>query len=335
MLGRIKHIVNALGNNFPWTPIEIEEENWFSMTNCIEQKLSKNVRYIVNTTGGTKFMSLAVQSVFQKFDAKFYYIPNPENKLLAPFTNEIIPIKYRVNIQEYLTLHNIPYKEKDITKEKDYTEKFFGLFTGNQLKQRDFEIIELLRVYYRDKKSISISEVENCQINPKFPKRVPINDLNSFLTSIGFPLDNTNTLVKKELEYLTGGWFEEYIYHQIVEYIKPQDIAIGVEIIKAETTNQNDLDVVFTNGNKLFVIECKTGINKEALFNQTVYKASALKETMFGLPGNTFIFSLSKENEVFIQIAKNMKIEYYGNEYFSDKLKFMELINHILQISKN
>ena len=53
------------------------------------------------------------------------------------------------------------------------------------------------------------------------------------------------------------------------------------------------MDVVFTKGNKLYVIECKTSVESEYLFNQIVYKASALKEKLLGLSANSFIFSLN------------------------------------------
>jgi hypothetical protein len=335
MKEKMNHILDTLGETYSKQVIEIDEENWSSMTEKIEAKLLKNSKYLINTTCGTKFMSLAVQSVFQKYDSSFFYIPNPENKLLAPFADKILPIKYRVGIPEYFRLHNIPYREKKIIKDKEYTFSFFNYFTKPILTNRNFEIIELLRENYRDKKSISIKEVEQYNLDPRYPKRVGIPDLSDFLTFIEFPLDNQGKLNKKELEYLTGGWFEEYIYHLIKKHIQVQDIAIGVEILKADTTNQNDLDVVFTFGNKLFVIECKTGINKQSIFNQTVYKASSLKETMFGLPGNTFIFSLSKENEEFIRMAKNMNVDYYGYEYFLEEDKLKELMAKIINIAKN
>lgn len=335
MKNKIEPILLTMGELVPNRVIEVDEENWPAMTLTIKERLSEDCKYLVNTTCGTKFMSLAVQSVFQDFSARFFYIPNPENKLLAPFTKEVGFIQYRVGIPEYFSLHGIPYKEKKITKTEEYTASYFKRFTEKLFTDSDFKIINSLREFYRDKKSISIHYVEQIIYNPDYPKKMPVPGLGDFLNSIHFPYDIQGELCKKELEYLTGGWFEEYIYHLIKEFVQPQDIAIGVEIIKAETTNQNDLDVVFTLGNKLFVIECKTGISQPSMFNQTVYKASSLKETMFGLPGNTFIFSLSRENEEFIRIAKNLNVAYYGNEYFTDQEKFNELIRKIRDTAKD
>lgn len=73
-----------------------------------------------------------------------------------------------------------------------------------------------------------------------------IEGLRKFLTKIGIPEDQLQ-LSKSENQYLTGGWFEEYTYHIIKKSVNPNDIILGP---KTQSTN-NDLDVVFTLGNKL------------------------------------------------------------------------------------
>ena len=132
---------------------------------------------------------------------------------------------------------------------------------------------------------------------------------------------------------MTGGWFEEYIYYKIQRYINPQDIKLGVLIKRTENRNQNDLDVVFTSGNKLFVIECKTGISGVGMFHETVYKATAIKEAVLGLSANTFIVSLTPEDTDLKNTAKNMGIHYKCREDITDRI--MEFINQIKDIAKD
>ena len=60
-----------------------DEEDWAAMTAQIKNALRDEQEYCVNLTGGTKFMALAVQSVFEKYDAKYYYIPYPQNTILS------------------------------------------------------------------------------------------------------------------------------------------------------------------------------------------------------------------------------------------------------------
>ncbi|WP_455623656.1 Card1-like endonuclease domain-containing protein, partial [Parabacteroides sp.] len=117
----------------------------------------------------------------------------------------------------------------------------------------------------------------------------------------------------------------------IKKYVNPQDIKLGVLIKRTENTNQNDLDVVFISGNKLFVVECKTGILGEKMFNETVYKATAIKETVLGLSANTFIVSLATEDEKLKKTAKNMGIQYKCREDIENPQLFE---NFIMQIKK-
>ena len=171
----------------------------------------------------------------------------------------------------------------------------------------------------------------------KYPQ---IENLDSFIKDINFPYSSKNILYRNEIGYLTGGWFEEYMYHKIEEYIHPQDIQLGVSITRSQNHNQNELDIVFTSGNKLFVIECKTGLLDEKLFNGTVYKAVAIKESVLGLSANTFIVSVvgknflsntNIENDKLKKTAKNMGISYKCREDVLNILPFMEEIKRIAQ----
>ncbi|KAA6334233.1 hypothetical protein EZS27_017425 [termite gut metagenome] len=323
---RIEWITNTLQKN-DFTLILLDnsmEEKWNEMCARIEEKISPDKEYIVNLTGGTKYMSLAVQSVFEKHNKKkLYYLPFPKNHLLRPSWNDdtTIPVKYRVNVEEYMKAYNITISNtKSLTKEIVYTQYLFERYTQGSLNEN---ILEELRCY-RDK-TIRISELA-----------VKTNEnIRNFLWGINFPLadPDSSKINKYEIQYLTGGWFEEFVYDLIKKRLNPEDIKLGALITRRGLNHQNDLDVVFTLGNKLFVIECKTGVGKGSIFNQTVYKAASLKEALLGLPSLSYIFSLSSENKDLIQIAKYMGITYCDVTYFINNDKLNSLIEGIQQIA--
>lgn len=329
---RIEWIIQTL--NF--TNVSVEsivfpeggEERWVDMESLLLEKLSLENCYIVNLTGGTKYMSLLIQHVFEKFNSIFYYIPYPQNVILEPSKNESIPLKYRLNIQEYFSNYNVLFTEKKISKKEDYGDYFFNRFIGGSL---DYKIIDLLR-FYRDKKKIAIASIETCVPTEKRPR---IEGLGEFLSNIKFSVAENGFLQRSEIEYLTGGWFEEYMYYKIKKYINPQDIKLGVLIKRTEGTNQNDLDVVFVFGNKLFVIECKTGILGKRMFNETVYKATAIKEAVLGLSAVTFISSLVTEDHELKEIAQNMGISYKCREDITDSLRMEDFMNQIKERAKD
>lgn len=289
------------------------EEKWNQMVSEIEKRLDKQNRYFVNLTGGTKYMSLAVQKVFEDYKSDFFYIPSPKNYFIKPMRDDTkVTIKHRIKVKEGLGIFGVEVKsaETDIV-DCDYTNKYFGMFIEGRL---DFGVIEELRKFRR-KKHVLIESV---------------NNLSKFLKHSEFSPKNEGSLSRKEVEYLTGGWFEEYIYNHIKEYVKPDDILLNLAITKAAKTggsnNINEFDVCFTLKNKFYVIECKTGgTDKKSDFNQIAYKAKALKETLMGLATEVYIFSLGPVHDR----ADEMGIKSFGREYFEDKDKFRALMQRL------
>jgi len=298
------------------------EEKWNLMCREIQAKLVKDRKYLVNLTGGTKFMSLAIQKVFEKYDAQFYYLPFPKNYLLRPMQSddEKTPLKYRLKVKEYMELYGLRLSRfaECLSQAKSFTDGFFDFFIHRLGK--DAEIIEKLRKY-RDK-SLKISEVETGG-NDQFPQ---IQGLSDFLKKINFPLAEAGLLSKYEARYLTGGWFEEYTFSYIKEHLQPDDILLDVTF-KTENGQVNELDVVFTLNNKLYVIECKTGgVNKAIEAAPIIYKAAALKK-FFGLAANTIIFSLSSHNP---PRAEDFDALFFDRSYFVEPNKSDQIREQIL-----
>lgn len=298
---------------------DMDEFSYERICRNVVTRLNHETLYFVNLAGGTRYMALAIQQVFEDFNTQFFYVQLEENLIVQSVFDDTIynnddrfyPIRYRMTIAEYLRAHEM---ENDIGQhdlQPIRTEKeaayFFKLFSQNLFFPRDYEVMESLRLNYRGRKRINIKEIETS----KKPNRPAIPHLSEFLHVIGFVPAVNGILNRYELEYLTGGWFEEYVYYLVLKYIKPQDIALGVKISRKGVRHNNELDVVFTKGNKLFVIECKTGVQTERLFNEIVYKVCAIKEVLLGVSCCSFIFSLKKDDsDVLKRIADNMDITF-------------------------
>lgn len=312
---------------------DMDEITYEKICRSIIGYLKKGTHYCVNLAGGTRYMALAVQQVFEKFDTDFFYVQVEENLIVKSIFNDSIydnddyffPIRHRMTIAEYLHVHDIQHnlnKEKEDKhlpiRPAEEAKNFFTLFSKGMLTGQDYETMELLRLHYRKRKKVKIETVEKsgCYDCPAIP------GLSGFLYRIGFVPKAKDILDKSELEYLTGGWFEEYVYHMVKKYIKPQDIAIGALISRQGIRHNNELDVVFTKGNKLFVIECKTGVQTERLFNEIVYKLCAISEALLGVSCNSYIFSLKKdESDDLKRIADNMGITFIDNNILTTPRK--------------
>lgn len=309
---------------------DVDEFTYEKICRAVLAHLNHATLYSVNLAGGTRYMALAVQQVFERFNAEFFYVQVEVNMIVKSKFDESIfnnddffyPICHRMTIAEYLLAHEMLHDLNEFPhvpiRTREESEYIFKLFTQRGLSKRDYETLELLRTYYRNMKSVQILTAENsgCYQYP------PVPGLSGFLYSIEFVPAKKGFLSKRELEYLTGGWFEEYVYYLVKKYIKPQDMAIGVRISRKGVKHDNELDVVFTKGNKLFVIECKTGVQTERLFNEIVYKVCAIREALLGVSCYSYIFSLKRdETDVLKRIADNMEITFVDNDILTTPRK--------------
>lgn len=332
MSKRISWIKNTLDwNNCSMVDIILDKDGDEEKNNVMKEKitrfLSPSCEYYVNLTGGTKFMALVVQNIFERYNSSFYYIPYPKNQIITLSNSKVDDISLRVSIKEYLSLYGEKIREpKCLTIDSIYTKSFLPIFL-NELINSDFEIISKLRAYRNTKKGILISEIETQENSDKKPR---IENLSVFLNNINYPY-HSDRLSHSDIQYLTGGWFEEYVFYAVQKYVCPDDILLGVNI---EKTN-NDLDVVFTTGNKLYVIECKTGVEKELMLKEIVYKASALKSELLGLSAKSYIFALSEDNERWKTAALNMGIEYCGRSFFQEEKNFYHQLDKIIETAFN
>ena len=302
----------------------------------INSAISKEGLYYVNLAGGTRYMALSVQHVFANYNAQFFYTQTRENLIVKTifdnniFDNddEIKPIKYKTKLGEYFEIHGLQH-DLDQTvppiRDEKETNYMFDLFAKRRLRGSDYQILDILREKYRNWKYLNINEVEH----PINDKMIPIPTLSRFLNFLRFTPAQKGVLLREELEYLTGGWFEEYVYHLIKKNIEPDDIAIGVHIDGCtEIKHDNELDVSFIKNNQLFVIECKSGINSESMFNEIVYKVCALKEVLLGMACNSYIFSLKKDESGDVKkSAEYMDITFCDYDCMTKGDKMLKMLN--------
>jgi hypothetical protein len=80
-------------------------------------------------------MSIGVYEYFSRFKSSFYYIPIGKNKIENVGTSEDIPLNYRVNLYEYLTLYGLKFTH-DITDKNqlDTAGGKFEVYIYNRLK---------------------------------------------------------------------------------------------------------------------------------------------------------------------------------------------------------
>ena len=309
---------------------DIDEFKYEKICRAVKAYLKDDVYYCVNLAGGTRYMALAVQHVFDEFTSEFFYTNLEDNTIIhSKFDKSIYdnddlfyPIRYRMKIAEYLQAHelgnDLESSNHDPLLPFPFSKNMFELFTQKHLTGHDFKILELLRMHYLNRKNgVPLSEIE-C---PKVPKVPAAPDIRRFLKFVSFPFSD-DMLAQEQLAWLSGGWFEEYVYYMVKVFVEPDDIALRVSVFRKGVPRNNELDVMFIKNNRLYVIECKTGVSTERMFNDVVYKACALKESLFGLSCDSYIVSLKDDPTGNLKkIAMYMGIEFWDNNIVVNNLE--------------
>ena len=294
--------------------------------------LKQGVQYVVNLAGGSRYMALAVQRSFARFGADFYYTQTRENLIVNTIFDDSIyddddivtPIRHRMKVGELLEVNGLKNDADRAThvpiRSAEYTSSFYELFVSGTLSSADHEAIGLLRQHYRSrKKPLPMAALSREGVS----MRPAVEHIYRLLAHLHFAPRTEGILTPEEVDYLTGGWFEEYVYNLVKDKVSPDDILIGVHISREGNVHNNELDVVYSKNNQLYVIECKTGVDSTRQFNEIVYKACALREVLLGTTCKSYIFSLIHDNEGRLrQVARLMGVGFYDYDNIVNGVPF-------------
>lgn len=220
-------------------------------------------RYIVNLTGGTKAMALAVERFFSRFDSRFYYVPINDNVYYNLSTGEASPISTRVGLAQYLELYGIRFQSTPEAQFAHTKQEIYSLY--NEVKSRRFYLPKKLKPStYTQEQSLAPYTAE-------------------------------------QRRFYSGGWFEQFAYFKLKDdfRLRDEDIACSLKIYRHSHSKQNDneLDVAFTYKNQLYVVECKVSLsgNPGRTISDNVeeylYKLAAVSKD-FGLQVKSYLFTL-------------------------------------------
>lgn len=100
----------------------------------------------------------------------------------------------------------------------------------------------------------------------------------------------------KLLSYIIGGWFEEYLYLELMPLVQNgyiYDLQINTKL-NTKGADYQEFDIVFTDGYRLFVVECKSGGVK----SEAVEKLANIKQRYGGLNSICIIATPFSQNKI-------------------------------------
>lgn len=295
---------------------------------------------LVNLTGGTKMMNLSVYNHFSHYQqAKMLYLPIGKNMIVDLDSQSVTEIKYRMTIREYMLAYGVECDfETPSGISGETTNKIYDHFVSIDLSEYVPAFSQLREKRSKLKEGRSFAYCDG-------------DEVDSFIKALGYSKEKKH-LTKEEIKYLTGGWFEQWVWQKIkgqlqldnnycvcgvllkskgnTPHTKNDIIAItGCE--PATDTSNNELDVVFIYNNVLYTIECKTSIfdiredgKEKSILGETIYKSDSLQQ-LFGLYPKTNIMTLTDFKSVCQNKGKRGKLIDDLNRANISKIKVIDL----------
>lgn len=284
--GQRQWILNtvALDANRVLPPVVVDE---FSFED-IEQKLANIITdedtYLVNLTGGTKVMSLAVYEFFKTVNSEMYYLTGKSEKIkIHPGRKKVTSkLSAKISLSDYLTAYGFSItNQSQPLRSKPDSEKMLDYFLQKFDRESDVQILNELRVM----RSKGIKHY------------VSNHSLISFLDRTGFRPESEGKLSKYECRYLTGDWLEEYLFYVLKEHFNLSEAEIGLGLFVDKSGAPNEFDVLLMKKNKIYLFECKTSIytdsdESQTFIGETIYKSDSLRNKL-GLFAQTTVVTLS------------------------------------------
>lgn len=305
-----------------------DEWNWMLLDKKMQEWFPSqaNTTYIANITGGTKLMSLALYLRMKELaDSEIFYMPSSDDSYIDCLwgSSQSKRIDVTVTPEEYMRLYgqsNIQLSRPQFDKEVCQT------IYKNWDKRNDYTEI---------KDFIQSMRGKNIYIHPQnqnekkaFDKYrsgdnpVNMDLLEHYLNTLGYCRKDDSKLDRDEIDFLSGGWFEEWTYYSIKEKLKLPDsnIVTNVKVKTANNQPTKELDVVFTKNNKLYIVECKSGFDSKVMnMGRLIKEVAGIRDSLGSLNANSIIYLLGngrdeKTEMSWQESAKEFRIKLYTAE---------------------
>lgn len=269
-----------------------------------ESFLSLVVRYerqtlVLNTTGGSKAMSMAAFEVFRGLERAAFFVQVDTDQLvwLHPSERPSFNLDDRINLRTFLAVHGATVAATGNTHGVPAERR--GL-VAQLVAQRARFATALPRLNWYANASASDLESPPVRLShledPDFQALLKLLAEHGLVSARRGRLRFPNEAARF---FVNGGWLEDYVYglafglRSKIAII--QDLAPSVSVVRAARV-RNELDVAILANNRLFIVECKTkrfGHDPDDMTGSadTLYKLDTLKGLLGGLSAEAMLVS--------------------------------------------
>lgn len=302
----------------PWDDRAIHEK-----ITQIVKSFSTSTRIAINLTGGTKLMFAGALAAARELGATPLYFNSKNRRVTFVDSLHCEKIMRIDSIETFLRLNSDGLEVDDSSSINEMSSDR-QLLTNKLWVNR-----ERMRRFYKELTDY------NSSFKPFDISRDGINfklDSSEKAVFQGYTLNLTFEKWPDFAKYLSGGWFEEFVYLQCKPYEDAgviQDLRINVRLnLKQEKgwshlsrgVEYNELDITFTDGYSLYIVECKAG----NVTQEQVMKLQNLVRFYGGIEGRGIVACCVQPNtESVKKKIKDAKLTLWSGASLSEQIRTM------------
>lgn len=284
----------------------------------VANEYPRDARIAFDMTVGTKLMFSGAQSACRLLNADSYYVNMDTSRLMNFDTYESTKLRRIKDVDTFLLLNGNHHFISDRGRWEDEPARL--------TKERE----ELTKVLWRHRENVN--QIAKTAVTPMggnvettysgdFYKIRKYKDgsMEIFIDDNVFRFKKFNDFRR----YITGGWFEEWVYLKLKPLLdnnRIKDMRTGLKVsIKDENCKDGvfncekglfyqEFDVIFTDGTRLYIIECKSG----EVQSTDIMKAQTITSVFGGYGGRAVLAAAKKPNA---EIVMDKRAEDSGNLY--------------------
>ncbi len=260
------------------------------------ETLPHTARIAVNVTGGTKLMFAGALAAARAIGAVPYYFDSRNQRVIFVDDFHSEALKPVESVDTFLLLHGDGLKLSSAGEAPALSpDRCFLTETLWNKRNRLASIYQTIREFRDSCEPFEVSAAGlTCALDKSHVATVKGSN-------VSLRFQNWPDFAK----YLTGGWFEEYSYLKFKPYEDAgliMDLRMNVELAmtgdriskSSKWTNAyNELDLIFTDGYSLYIVECKAG----NVTQEQVMKLQNLVRFYGGVGGEGIVASCSKPDQ--------------------------------------
>jgi len=288
---------------------------------------------IFNASSGYRMMVLVTLEQFTSQSMRAFVVDKFTNKLhwLHPSSTEPETIDSKLKIAEYLKIFSSQVLNHGQTEAEPHAKQELTHWLIDNIEQFGSALAALNHIAMRSDMSLKFHMEKNYIRKPNLLKILTRFEEAGLLT-----INHSNVVFKDEISrfYSNGGWLENHVFSLLYNMRQAResisDLAKGMEIVRAQGTVKNEIDVIIMANNRLHLIECKTRKfsnknNANTPGAAAIYRLDTMKESMGGNSGKAMLVSYQKISRYTEQRAKDLGI------YCCSFTQLKQLKNHLFK----